>query len=326
MVTVTTAARLHFGFQNLALANERLYGGVGAALDRPALELSASPAEAVVCDDAAAEPYVRRAVAVLGVEGARVAVRQRMPRHVGFGSGTQLALAALVAVARAHDREVDPRELAPDLGRGGRSGVGVATFESGGFVVDGGHPTERFTAEPPAEGDWTVPPVIARHDLPEDWRFVLVVPEVDQGVSGREEDRRMRETVERADPGIADDVAAVLTRRLLPAAATGDAMRFGDAAAAIGRLNGAWYADEQGGVYRPPAGRIVERLARRPEIAGAGQSSWGPAVWGLTTRADVDAAETGVEMALSDLAVDADVLVAAPRDEGATVADGPTLG
>jgi len=326
MVTVTTAARLHFGFQNLALANERLYGGVGVALDEPQLVLDAQPTEGIECDDGEAESYVRRAVATLGVEGARVSVRERMPRHVGFGSGTQLALAALVAVARAHDREVDPREMAPDLGRGGRSGVGVATFESGGFVVDGGHPTERFTSEPPANGDWTVPPVIARHELPDDWRFLLVVPDSEPGASGAEEDAHMRHAVERADPGIADDVAATLTRTLLPAAAEGDHRRFGTAAARLGRLNGAWYADEQGGVYRPPAGRIVERLAQQPTITGAGQSSWGPAVWGLTTRGDVDTARTGVEMALSDLAVDAEVRVARPRNEGATVTDGPTLG
>jgi beta-ribofuranosylaminobenzene 5'-phosphate synthase len=202
----------------------------------------------------------------------------------------------------------------------------VATFESGGFVVDGGHPTERFTSRPPENGDWTVPPVVARHELPAEWRFVLVVPEATSGHSGADEDRRMRQSVERADPGIADDVAAVLTRELLPAAAEGDHRQFGRAAARFGRLNGAWYADEQGGVYRPPAGRIVERLGQSPAITGAGQSSWGPAVWGLTTRGDVDAAETAAEMALSDLGVDGEVRTATPRNEGATVEDGPTLG
>lgn len=321
MATVRTAARLHFGFQNLALANERLYGGVGVALDRPRLVVSASAADEVRCDDAAAEPYVRRVVEALGVDGARVAVEDRFPRHVGLGSGTQLALAALVAVARAHGLDADPRALAPALGRGGRSGVGVATFEAGGFVVDGGHPTERFTSRPPADGEWTVPPVVARHDLPDDWRFVLAVPEATAGHSGADEDRRMRQSVERADPGIADDVAAVLTRELLPAAAVGDHRRFGRAAARLGRLNGAWYADEQGGVYRPPAGRVVERLTESTAVAGAGQSSWGPAVWGLSTRADCDDAEADARTALSDLGLDGDVLTASPRNRGAAVED-----
>ncbi len=270
MPTVTTAARLHFGFQNLSLAHERLYGGVGLALDEPRLTVEATRADTVQCDDPATEPYVRRVVDALDVPGAAVSVEERFPRHVGLGSGTQLSLATLIAVVRAYDRTADARTYAPQLGRGGRSGVGVAAFESGGFVIDGGHPTERFTAEPPAEGDWDVPPVLAHHHVPAHWRFVIVVPDTDPGQSGAAEDQSMRQAVERADPGIADEISTLLTRRLLPAIATRDHDDFGQAAARLGRLNGAWYADEQGGVYRPPAGALVESLA-------SARSSPGPA-------------------------------------------------
>jgi len=321
MATVTSAARLHFGFQNLALAHERLYGGVGLALDEPRLVVEAEPADAVRCADEEAHQYVERVVEALDVPGAEVRVRERFPRHVGLGSGTQLALASLVAVARAYDTTADARSYAPDLGRGGRSGIGVGAFERGGFLVDAGHRTDRFTTEPPAEGDWTVPPVIARHDVPADWRFVIVVPDTDPGRSGAAEDRSMRQAVERADPGIADDVATLLTRRLLPAIAGRDRSAFGYAAARLGRLNGAWYADEQGGVYRPPAGTIVDALSDSPAVTGAGQSSWGPTVWGLT---DVDlgtrAREAG-ERALDAAGVDGDVHVVAPRNTGASLSE-----
>jgi beta-ribofuranosylaminobenzene 5'-phosphate synthase len=321
MATVTTAARLHFGFQNLSLAHERLYGGVGLALDEPQLVVEAEQADDVVCDDSAVEPYLRRVVDTLDVPGADVTVRERFPRHVGLGSGTQLALATLVAVVRAYDRTADARTVAPQLGRGGRSGVGVATFEQGGFVVDGGHPTERFTAEPPADGDWDVPPVVASHHVPTEWRFLLVVPDSDPGQSGRDEDQSMRAAVERADPGIADQISALLTRRLLPAIATRDRRRFGGAAARLGRLNGAWYADEQGGVYRPPAGSLVEHLADAPTITGAGQSSWGPTVWGLTDTEGVEAAKEAGYRALEAAGVGGDVSVVTPRNTGATLSE-----
>ncbi|MBX0295048.1 beta-ribofuranosylaminobenzene 5'-phosphate synthase family protein [Haloarcula nitratireducens] len=322
MATVTTAARLHFGFQNLSLAHDRLYGGVGLALDEPRLVVTAEASEEIACDDAAVEPYARRVVETLDVPGARVTVEERFPRHVGLGSGTQLALAALVAVARAHDLTADARTAAPGLGRGGRSGIGVATFENGGFVVDGGHPTERFTAQPPAEGDWDVPPVLARHDVPARWRFLVVVPDTDPGQSGSEEDRSMRQAIERADPGIADEISTLLTRRLLPAIATRDRRRFGAAAARLGRLNGAWYADEQGGVYRPPAGTIVESLADAPTVTGAGQSSWGPTVWGLTDADGAAAARAAGADALDAAGVDGDVYVVAPRNTGAKLNEG----
>jgi len=321
MSRVTVSGRIHVGFQNLSLAHNRLYGGVGIALDEPRLDLRAERAETVDCDDDAATPYVERVVDHFGVPGATVRVDERLPRHAGLGSGTQLALASLVAVAGAYEIDADPRERAPELGRGGRSGIGVATFERGGFVVDGGHPTERFTTAPPAAGEWTVPPVVARHDLPADWRFVLAIPATGPGRSGDEEDESMRSVVERADPGIAEGIARLVTQELLPAAATGDRAGFGSAVARLGRLNGAWYADEQGGVYRPPAGALIDRLGDEPPVAGVGQSSWGPTVYALTNADYAEDVADAARDALADLTDGGRVTVAAPRNEGAVVGE-----
>jgi len=320
MARVVTGARLHFGFQNLSLAHGRLYGGVGAMLDQPCVDLTAEPAAEVRCDHDTVRAYAGRAVDLLGVEGATVTVESAPPRHVGLGSGTQLALATLAAVARAHDRPARARERAPDLGRGGRSGVGVAGFEAGGFVADAGHPTEQFTVERPADGAWTVPAVVARHDLPETWRFVVALPDAPAGPSDAAEDASMRAVVERADPSVADDLASLLVRRLLPAVAEGHLDAFGRAVAEFGRLNGAWYADEQGGVYRPPAGSLVGELADSPAVVAAGQSSWGPVAYGVTDADRVDDARTAARAAL-DAVGGGEVFVAAPRNEGARVED-----
>ena len=318
-VRVEAGGRLHFGFQNLSLAHERLYGGVGVTLAEPRVELTAEPAESVVCSDPLVADCAAAACELLGVEGVRMTVEETVPRHVGLGSGTQTALATLAAVARAHDRPPKVRQRAPTLGRGGRSGVGVAAFEAGGFVVDAGHPTERFTTVRPADGEWTVPSVVARHDLPETWRFVLVVPDADPGRSGEDEDESMRTVVEGADPAVADEAATLVARRLLPAAAEGRLEAFGDAVAAFGRLNGAWYADQQGGVYRPPAGRLVDALAEVSSVRGVGQSSWGPTVYGLTDASMADGARTAAETALDEVGAAGTVRVVAPGNEGARV-------
>lgn len=318
MVRVSTGARLHVGFQNLSLARKRLYGGIGVAVQHPCVVIEAEQAETVD-----AEPPVKaeteRVVSMLDLPGARVRVLEGLPRHVGLGSGTQHALAVLTAVAAAYDRSVSVRKLAPELGRGGRSGVGVGAFESGGFIVDGGHPTERFTTAPPAPGEWTVPPIIAHHRVPEQWRFLVVVPSGRTGVHGDSEDEQMRSIVERADPQVSDELATVLTQQLLPAVANGDHEAFGRAANTFCRLNGAWYADEQGGIYRPPAGRIAEQLSESSALSGIGQSSWGPAVYGITDSDHVDAARAAGERALSEIDTDGDVIVSSPRNRGASV-------
>jgi len=321
MVTVETGARLHFGFQNLSLAHERLYGGVGVAVDEPRVVIEADPADEVSCDDDAVEPYLQDVVEALGVAGTSVSVHERFERHVGLGSGTQLALACLRAVGAAYGQDVALRATAPALGRGGRSGVGVGTFEQGGFLVDAGHPTERFTTAPPAAGTWTVPQPIAAWSVPASWRFLLVTPDTPAGRSEESEDESMRSVVDRADPGIADEIATLLTRRLLPAVAEGDLHGFGNAVARLGRLNGAWYADEQGGVYRPPAGELIETLDQSDAIAGAGQSSWGPTVYGVTNAARSERAAAAAREALEEAGVDGVVRTVAPRDHGARLLD-----
>ncbi|WP_247000967.1 beta-ribofuranosylaminobenzene 5'-phosphate synthase family protein [Halosolutus gelatinilyticus] len=323
-VTVSAGARLHVGFQNLSLARERLYGGIGIGLDEPRLTVTAEPAATVDADDPLAQEYARRAADVLDVSGVSIAMEERLSRHVGLGSGTQIALSVLAATARAHDLDPRTRDRAPAMGRGGRSGVGVATFEDGGFVVDAGHPTNRFTTEPPAEGDWTVPPVVARHDLPTEWRFLVVAPDADPGRSGEDEDASMRSVVERADPAVADEIAGVVTRKLLPAAAEGRLEAFGEAIAEIGRKNGAWYADAQGGVFRPPAGALVESLSDCPVLSGVGQSSWGPVVYGVTDAAHADEAERAARTALDELDLGGGVLLARAATDGARIREAPS--
>ncbi|NGM67626.1 GHMP kinase [Natronolimnobius sp. AArcel1] len=318
-VTVSAGARLHVGFQNLSLARQRLYGGVGVGLAEPRVTVVGEPAETVDCDDSLGQKYATRACDILEVPGVSLTIEERLPRHVGLGSGTQLALSVFAATAAAYDLEIDVREHAPAMGRGGRSGIGLATFEDGGFVVDAGHPTARFTTRPPAEGDWTVPPVVARHDLPDDWRFLVVVPDVAPGRSGESEDESMRAVVERADPAVADELAGVVTRKLLPAAAAGRLEAFGEAIAEIGRKNGAWYADAQGGVFRPPAGELVEALEDCPVLSGIGQSSWGPVVYGVTDREHGDEALGAAEDALTERGLEGEVFLSQAATSGATI-------
>ncbi|GAB3688398.1 beta-ribofuranosylaminobenzene 5'-phosphate synthase [Salinarchaeum chitinilyticum] len=347
MATVSAGARLHVGFCNLSLAHERLYGGIGVALGEPRVTVTAEPADGIHAEaadagehDALAAEYASLAADHLAVPGAAVTVEDRLPRHVGLGSGTQLALTVYAAIARAYDEPVDVVAAAPALGRGGRSGIGVAAFQRGGFVVDGGHPTARFTTERPARGEWTVPPVVARHELPDDWRFVLAMPDVEsderaaggerqrtateqrdtdseRGRHGDDEDAAMRAVVETANPAVADEVSATVVRQLLPAAASGDRAAFGSAVAEIERLNGSWYADAQGGVFRPPAGAIVESLTTADAIDAAGQSSWGPTVYGLTSERQADAAADAAADALAAAGCTGTVEIVRPANEGA---------
>ena len=319
MATVSAGGRLHVGFQNLALAHERLYGGIGIGLDEPRVRVRARRAETVVAPTGAPRRYAKLAVTILGVPGVELDVERSLPRHVGFGSGTQLALTIYAATALAYDREPAVREHAPALGRGGRSGVGVATFEGASFVVDAGHPSSAFADGPPVSGEWTVSPVVTRLSLPEEWRFVIVVPDVDVGRNGAVEEASMRSVVERADPSVADEIASIVTRRLLSGARTGDLERFGAAVERVDRLNGSWYTDVQDDVYPQTVSALIEELSDEPSIAGIAQSSWGPAVFGVTDVRNVDDAESAASDAVSACGFEGTVYRSRAVDGGARV-------
>ena len=67
---------------------------------------------------------------------------------------------------------------------------------------------------------------------------------------------------------------------LLPALVERDLGEFGAALTRVQRLVGEAFAAVQGGTFHPQAEALVDALLRLG-AAGAGQSSWGPAVYGL---------------------------------------------
>jgi beta-ribofuranosylaminobenzene 5'-phosphate synthase len=271
-VRVEAPARLHMGMLDAAGGGARRFGGLGVALSRPAAVVEASPSNDVTADGPDAEralAVARRSREALGLAGgARVRVLEAIPPHVGLGSGTKLALAVTAALAALAGQTPEPGTIARAAGRGARSAVGLWTFVLGGLVVEGGR---RPDVEQPA-------PLLARHAVPDEWRCVLVIPNAEPGLSGRAEDEAFGQL--RPDPNRAALIAQLVLTSLLPGLAEGDLAEFGAALTRVQRLVGESFASVQGGVFHPRAGAFVDALLRLG-AAGAGQSSWGPAVYGI---------------------------------------------
>ena len=75
-------------------------------------------------------------------------------------------------------------------------------------------------------------------------------------------------------------IAQLVLTALLPALVEGELEEFGTALTRIQQLVGDSFASAQGGRFHPRAGALVEALLRFG-AAGAGQSSWGPTVYGV---------------------------------------------
>lgn len=273
-VFVEAPARLHFGVLDLRGDLGRRFGGIGAAVPAPSLLLEARPAAELRAegpDAARALAFARRFAAHYGLDlRLHFCLHRSIPAHAGLGSGTQLGLAVARASAELSGLATDVGSLARAVDRGRRSAVGTWTFGLGGFVLEGGR-----TSDPDR-----IAPLLARLPFPAAWRCVVAVPRGQPGLAGDEEAAAFARL---PPPGARDveRVAHLVLMQLLPALVEADLAGFGAALGEVQRITGSWFAPAQGGVFAPGETReLVERL-REWGAAGVGQSSWGPAVYGI---------------------------------------------
>ena len=313
-VSVATGCRLHLGFTNLSDDVGRCYGSLGVALDRPSTTVVVEECRdaAVVGDDPEqVRACLRRFCDHYQVDPrVSIEVRESIPRHVGLGSGTQLALAIGLGLAMVCGIDVDVWDVAMAMGRGRRSGVGTAAFQMGGFIVDAGHRTGRTGRE-------AAPTVVWRRDFPADWRFIVVVPDAVRGLSGRSEEGVFGALA--PSVRISEEVCRITQLRLMPALVEHDIEELGRALTAVDRKTGAYFSDVQGGVYGGGESDAAIETLLRAGAFGAGQSSWGPAVYGLVHERDVGRVEAAVRESLTDNGWGAQVFVAHGRNTEARV-------
>ena len=273
-IFVEASARLHFGVLDLRGSLGRRFGGLGAAVPQPSLLLEVSPAARITFegeDGERAAEFARRFLAFHGIPGgAHLRVHRAIPAHSGLGSGTQLGLSVARALAELHGLPSEPGELARAVSRGERSAIGTWTFAHGGFIVEGGRRV----------GSEEIAPLLVRLPVPADWRCVVAVPRGDPGLSGEAESAAFRRLPPPPEAEV-ERVAHVVLMQLLPALVEHDLAGFGAALTAVQRITGAWFAPEQGGIFAPgPTSALVSKMSEWG-AAGVGQSSWGPAVYGL---------------------------------------------
>jgi len=203
-------------------------------------------------------------------------VWESIPKHVGLGSGTQLSLAVGTAIAMLDGKSFTPPELSQITGRGVVSGVGTATFAEGGFVIDGG----KLTTTPEGKGTEAVPPLLIRQAVPEDWHFVIAIPDLPKGLSGVPEKHAFQE-LPKGKASHAKETSRLVLMQLLPALIRDDIDQFGEALTRIQILVGDSFSKAQGGRFASPeVAKCVDAMLKAGAV-GAGQSSWGPTCYGL---------------------------------------------
>jgi beta-ribofuranosylaminobenzene 5'-phosphate synthase len=309
-VQVTTTARLHLGFLDLAGDLGRRFGSIGLAIDgfETRLELREALSFEVLGEERERAAQIARRIAeTLGLDTRKkLIISNAIPAHAGLGSGTQLALAIAAAFRRLAGLPLDAREDARLLDRGARSGVGVALFERGGLAVDAGR-------GPNTE----VPPAVAWMNFPRDWRILLILDPRVEGAHD-EEERQAFAGLPRFSADAASEICRSTLMQILPGAAETDLEAFGDGVARIQEILGDHFAPVQGGgrFGSAPVGRVAARL-KALGARGIGQSSWGPS--GFAFASDPDHAQFLAQRAGAEGELGVEIRICSARDHGAEI-------
>jgi beta-RFAP synthase len=314
-VTVIAPARLHMGFLDLAGTLGRKFGSIGVGINEIATVLTLSSADRLSAEGADAGRALAAAVKFSREVGrscpAAIRIHRAIPHHAGLGSGTQLSLAVCAGLASLLGLALSVHQIAAIADRGARSGIGIAVFEQGGLVVDGGRGSRTV-----------VPPVVARLAFPDAWRFILILDRRDKGLHGPAEIEAFR-----ALPEFPIDLAASLSHQLLmrglPALVEQDIENFGAVITELQAAVGDHFSPAQGGRFGSrDVAEALEFLSERGAV-GLGQSSWGPTGFCLSSTAE--ASELLARLArdhFSDRPY-LDFVVGSARNRGAEIFRGP---
>ncbi len=289
-INMKSPSRLHFTLIDMnGKYSGRVDGGVGLAIKDPFTSIVVHPRSDNIIfinqktDDDQLYPEliteitsaVKQIQCNYSLKGVSIDIEKTIPAHSGFGSKTQTLLSASVAYCRMYGVTTIVRDICKLIGRGGTSGIGVEVFNSGGFVVDCGHPfyLKNYTFRP-SSASKSLPPatLLGQYKFP-DWPILIVTPR-GRHIYGAEEQRLF----DAICPIPLTDVQTcthVVLMMLIPAVIEGDLETFCKGIDALQAL--AWKQFEiesQDAVVI----KIMKEL-KNLEINGIGMSSWGPTIF-----------------------------------------------
>ncbi len=228
-IRITTPSRLHFGLIDLNGNIGRIDGGLGVALNEPNTIIEAKDQKThYECQILNSPGYLRgeiedltnNIIKTLNLKNeVSLQITSNIPAHIGLGSKTQLSLAISKALCLLNHIEKTPYELARITLRGGTSRIGLTAFEKGGFIVDGGHTfgkgEQKETYLPSSASKAPPAPIIYWEAVPDDWYFVIALPQLKRGAHGTEEIKVFQQNC----PIALDDVKTIcyiILMKLLP--------------------------------------------------------------------------------------------------------------
>jgi len=272
-LTISAPAHLHTGNFDLTGDLGRLYGTVGFAIDLP-LEVEVAKAIGIKAEDKDAYKFAKRFVEKTRIEGAEIRVEREIPRFVGLGFHTTLALSIGVALSKLYGLNLGVEDVALIMGRGTITALGVYAFKTGGFIIEGGFRVDQR--------EKMVPPLIYQSAMPKDWLFVVAIPD-----ESRVEITKMRAREDEILGNLkvmpkqqSDQLSRIVLVKIMPAFVEKNIKEFGEGLTIFNRKLGEFWSSYQEGTYR---NKVVDggiKLMLKHSSCAC-QTSWGPTFYSI---------------------------------------------
>jgi len=283
-VYIHTPARIHMGFYNF-LTDGVAYGDLGVAIQKPSTVVrvfrsNEGSFKVVNRSGIDISDCIERVAKTFDLSGICIEVLDVIPRHVGLGSTTQTMLAIAYAVAVLQGLNYSVRDLAVKLCRGRDSGVGIAVFERGGFVVSSGRRVSDHGKVICPSSPSDLPQLIFRTPVPRGWSFIIFVPKTKEGLDEVSE-RGVMDIPTSLPKDVQYELYKLVFIYMIPSILRGDIEVFGKALTKLQLIVGEYFSKYQGSIFCCEEVELIVNMLLRYGVRGVGQSSWGPTVYGL---------------------------------------------
>ena len=268
--TIDSPARLHLGFMELNDSNSRVFGSIGLAITSFKFKQSIQSNKDfdVVCDDKSIKLRIEEIIELFSknykIKKCRLTVSDFIPLHKGLGSGTQVSLCTGFLISNFNNLNLSIENISKFLRRGQRSGVGVETFKSGGFIIDTGK----------LKGSISPPQKLIDIKWPKDWQIILITSTNVSGFHGKKESSEFAKLTN-VSSKFAKENCFNLLMKIIPGLLENDFNAFANGIQKIQEnMSEIFYGNKNN--YSNQSISKIFKFVREKKYIGFGQSSWGP--------------------------------------------------
>ena len=268
--TIDSPARLHLGFMELNNSNPRVFGSIGLAITKFKFKqtIQLNKDFDVICDDKSIKLRVEEIIQLFSknykIKKCRLTVSDFIPLHKGLGSGTQVSLCTGFLISSFNNLNLSIENISKFLDRGQRSGVGVETFKSGGFIIDTGK----------LQGSIYPPLKLIDIKWPKDWQIILITNTNFSGLHGKKESNEFTK-LKNVSSKFAKENCFNLFMKIIPGLLENDFYTFADGIQKIQENMSEIFYGNKNNFSNNSISKIF-KFVKEKKYIGFGQSSWGP--------------------------------------------------